>query len=106
MLRQEIGEIGRESEFTEIFSAVTAPVRQSFINEAEMGLLKIALEAPDDVKRLEEYQRKYYWSRNNYTTAQVLTVDDFKKDIGVWRGSGADLKAKYEQLKETPRLSK
>lgn len=106
MLREEIGKINKESEFTEIFSVATAPVSQSFINEAEMELLEIAIEAPDDDRRLEEYQRKYYWSRNNYTTAQVLTVDDFKKDIDVWRESGADLIAKYEQLKETPRLNK
>lgn len=106
MLRKEIGKIGRESEFTEVFSVATSPVHQSFINEAEMKLLKIAIEAPDDDRRLEEYQRKYYWSRNNYTTAQMLTVDDFKKDIKVWCESGADLKAKHEQLKDTPRINK
>mgnify|MGYP001593869810 CR=1 FL=1 len=36
MLRKEIGKVGKESEFSTVFSVATAPVHQSFINKAEM----------------------------------------------------------------------
>lgn len=105
MLSDEVGKL-KKSEFTKIFSVATAPVHQSFINEAEMELLKIAMEAPTDESRLREYQQRYYWSKNNYTTAQILTVEDFKEDIKVWRESGADLQKKYDQLNGAASVNK
>lgn len=102
MLRKEVGPLSRESEFTKIFSIATAPVHQSFINEAEANLLSIAMTDPTNEERLRKHARKFFWTKNNYITAQELTVDYFRKEIEVWRTSGADLAAQYEKLKQTP----
>ncbi len=105
MIRSEIGKIGQESEFTKVFSVVTAPVHQSFINEAEMELLKIVIEAPGDEKRIAAYQKKYFWIQNNYFRAHALSVAHFKKEIALWQRSGANLKEKYTQLHNAARLN-
>ena len=117
MIRDEIGKVGKESDFTEIFSVATAPVHQSFINKAEMELLKIAivhnpshppltLRGGENLEQaLKRYQRKYSWVKNNYFDAHVLNATHFKKEIELWRKSGADLEVKYKQLRDTPRLN-
>ncbi|MBI2551913.1 hypothetical protein HYW17_01265 [Candidatus Uhrbacteria bacterium] len=108
MLREEIGSTKKESDFTEIFSIATAPISQSFINEAEMELLKIAMKfrlRGNDLL-IKKYQQKYFWINNNYFAAHVLTVAHFKKEIERWIASGVDLKAKYRQLRNTPRVNR
>ncbi|OGL67597.1 hypothetical protein A3B21_03220 [Candidatus Uhrbacteria bacterium RIFCSPLOWO2_01_FULL_47_24] len=137
MIRQEIGKIEQETEFTKVFSIATAPTHQSFINEAEMELLKIAIEHnPSQIpspglrppspsgrgegegkkggrgsygkefeQALKNYQQKYFWIKNNYFDAHVLSQAHFKKEVELWRKSGADLEVKYKQLRDTPRLS-
>lgn len=105
MMRKELGGVARESQFTEIFSIATAPVYQSFINKAEMDLLKIAIESPRDMKSLAAYQKKYFWVRNNYVDSYILDVSYFKKEIEAWKKTGADLFYKYEQLKNQARLN-
>lgn len=105
MLRQEVGEIKKESEFTEIFSIATAPVHQSFINQAEMELLKIAIETPHDEQKIAAYQKKYFWTRNNYIDIYILTATHFRKEINFWRKSRVDLKEKYRQLLNTSKIN-
>ncbi len=105
MLRKEVVRVKKESEFTEIFSIATAPTRQSFINEAEMKLLALALKPQISVKDLQNYQNNYFWIKNNYYQARVLTMAYFKKDIAVWKKSGVDLKAKYRQLNNAARIN-
>lgn len=106
MLRKEVGKLDKESQFTKIFSIATAPVRQSFINKAEMELLKIAIKPSNYIKALKQYQKKYFWVRNNYIVSKNLTVKDFIKEIALWRKSGADLRAKYELSKQSRILIK
>lgn len=105
MTREEVGRIKKESEFTDIFSIVTAPVSQSFINKAEMDLLKIAFTSPTNRRAISRYQKKYFWIKNNYFDAKILSEEDIKSEIDNWLLSGADLRAKYLQLKNTPRLN-
>ena len=106
MIRVEIGKIKKESDFTDIFSVVTAPVHQSFINQAEIDLLKITINSPNNLEKIKKYKRKYFWTKNNYITAQILTVEHFQKEISVWRKSKADLKEQLNQFKNTPHMNK
>ncbi|MFA4818865.1 MAG: PEP-utilizing enzyme [Patescibacteria group bacterium] len=105
ILRKEMGKIKKESEFTEIFSIATAPTKQSFINESEMKLLALALKPHLSAKDLQNYQKDYFWIKNNYYQARNLTVTDFKKEISIWKKSGANLTAKYWQLKNASRMN-
>lgn len=101
--------IGKMINDNKIFSVATAPVHQSFINQAEIDLLKIAAteRAQNDTEKLlKEYQKKYFWNKNNYVTAQVLTVKHFKKEIEAWRKSGKDLKEELKRIEETPAENK
>jgi len=94
----------KESEFVSLFSSLTAPVHQSFINQAEIDLLKIAAKA--STQTLEDYQKKYFWIHNNYVTAEQLTVDFFKKQIATWKKSKKDLLQEARQIAETPARNK
>jgi len=102
MLRQELGKFGKESNFTSAFSIATAPTRQSFVNEAEMQLLCLAMKSRLSKMELKTYQQKYFWIKNNYFVARVLSVNHFKGEIRRWKKAGVDLRAKYNQLKQTP----
>ncbi len=104
LIKKEAGPFHRESEFTEIFSTATAPVHQSFINEAEIALMKIALlPKRQQPKALEKYQRNYFWIHNNYTSAHILSVDDLAKEVTEWaKSSKSDLKKKITFLQGTP----
>lgn len=105
MLRRDIGKINKPSDFMKAFSIVTAPVHQSFINNAEMDLLNIAINYPTNAVRIREYQNRYFWISNNYIDSKVLSVKHFKNEINIWLKSGADLRFKYRQLKNTPLIN-
>jgi len=92
------------SEFGELFSVATAPIEQSFINTAEIDLLKIMTKQSN--MTLEQYQRKYFWIKNNYVDAHIVSIAEFKKDILSWKESGKSLKQALWHIKETPRLNK
>jgi len=79
-------------------------VHQSFINQAEIELLKIIVGISKD--NLDAYQKRWYWSKNNYITAQVLSVKHFQEEIRAWKKSGKDLKKELKHLYETPRLNR
>lgn len=105
MVKKEIGSIKKQSEFTKVFSALTAPTHQSFINLAETELLKIAIDYPRSRKKLSSYQLHYFWLHNNYFRAKELPVSYFEKEIIRWRKSGVDLRDRYRQLIKAPRLN-
>ena len=107
MLRKEITKQSSglsTSELGELFSIATAPVAQSFINEAEIDLLKIVTK--QSKQTLREYQKKYFWTKNNYVVGQELSIKDFKEDIESWKKSGKDLKAELGYIKATPNRNK
>lgn len=114
MIRQEAGPFAKESEFTNVFSILTAPVHQSFINTAELELLKIALEVKNgkDIKsdeiqnQLIEHQKKYFWTNNNYVKSRVLSVSDFEEEIASWLKGGADLEEQIKLIEATPTNSR
>jgi len=108
MLRKEIGRNGRnfvkQSEFSDIFSIATAPVYQSFINQAQIDLLKIILKKSK--QSLKEYQKKYFWSKNNYTIAQELSIKNFREEIKAWKKSSKKLKEELNNIQNTPKINK
>ena len=108
MLKKEIEKTGnrfiKPSEFSGIFSIATAPVHQSFINKAQIDLLKIILKKSR--QNLSDYQKKYFWSKNNYTIAQQLSVADFEKEIKAWKQSGSDLNQELKRIQNTPKINK
>lgn len=105
MIRRELGGVEKESQFTEIFSTATAPIKQSFINQAEIDLLKIATteRARNDTEQyIKEYQKQYFWTKNNYAVATVLDIKDFQEEISIWRKSGKNLAEELKRLEHTP----
>lgn len=101
-IKKELGMVQNKSEFTHIFSRLTAPVHQSFINRAEMRLFHIArLPYAKRAAALRKHQQEYFWIYNNYTTATVLSVRDFEQELAQVLSSGIDVKMKYHQLKNT-----
>ena len=106
MLRQEVGRrIKKESDFTEIFSLATAPVRQSFISKAELALIRIARTArssKDLARRIALHQQRYFWIHNNYFAARELSVRYFTAEVHSLRRSSVDLKTKEKKLALTP----
>lgn len=110
MIRHECGILENESEFTQIFSALTAPVHQSFINEAEISILAIAARIQSGEKltdaaiqkSLAEHQQKYFWIQNNYVRGDVLTSSDFEQEVTAWLATGKPLALELKKIKLTP----
>jgi len=94
----------KETDFTRIFSIATAPVHQSFINLAEIDLLNIIL--GKSKLKLAEHRKKYFWTKNNYITAQELDIKYFEREIKNWQRSGKDLEFELQKIRETPRRNK
>ena len=68
-----------ESNFIEIFEALSAPEDLSFFQTEELALMKIRL--LNSKEQLKEHQQKYYWLRNSYGFTKVLDVNFFKKEL-------------------------
>lgn len=101
MIREELkGKIKTESDFVKIFSIVTAPVKQSFINEAEIELLKVATDKSN--KSLAAYQKKYFWIKNNYVRWKVLSTKDFENEIRQRKAEDINLTKELRHLQNTP----
>lgn len=96
--------IGKMLNDNKIFSVATAPVHQSFINQAEIDLLKIATDQSKE--SLANYQKRYFWTKNNYVTAKILTIKDFENEIAAWRRSTKNLKTELKRLEQTPAENK
>ncbi|MBI3032717.1 hypothetical protein HYY69_04540 [Candidatus Woesearchaeota archaeon] len=99
---------GREKEFTKLFPILTAPTKQSFINEAEVSLLKIAFLKKDHQQYadcLKDHQERYFWSKNNYVQAHYLDQAYFEKEINHLLNdhkTKEDLQQHIDKLERTP----
>lgn len=118
---------GIDMKENQVFSILTAPIHLSFINEAEVSLLKIGLIAEKEglkdifvkeknilkkiqgtqtLKALEEHQKKYFWIKNNYVSANIVSVEEFAKELKTVFRSGIDLKSHVEKINSTPETNK
>lgn len=94
-----------------IFSVLTSPVHQSFINQAEFSLFIIALKIGSlkslnskikEVsiqKMLANHQRQYFWVKNNYHDRYILSVGDFVEEIKTILASRVDVKKEINRIK-------
>ena len=109
LLRTEVGKTS-ESDFNTIFSIATAPVSQSFINEAEISLLKIGeavqagekIDSPVIRQAIETHTQRYFWIANNYVKEKKLSSDYFQEELVSWVDSGKDLKEERKLIEQTP----
>ena len=102
----------------EIFSTLTAPIHQSFINEAGIALLRlaqkfksyknlsVALKQPINQKLLNKHVQNYFWIKNNYYDNYVLTVDNFLEEIRSLLASKIDIKEELRRVANTPARNK
>lgn len=114
MIRKEVGNLASEADFSKIFSIATAPVHQSFINEAEIAVLEVAIkvqqgknidsrEVQADLKNLE---RKYFWTKNNYIDSNFIDAKEFGEEISAWLATGKELQGELDKIKSTPAKNK
>mgnify|MGYP001592898693 CR=1 FL=1 len=120
---------GMEQKQHEYFTILTAPTTQSFINTAELSLLRVAelirqdhkfalllrqsvtdamraLPHYSDIEQvLQEHERKYFWSKNNYTDAPVLGASDFLIEIQALLLNDIDVIGQIEKIRQTPTQS-
>lgn len=101
MLKNEVGETERVSQFSQIFSTLTAPVHQSFINTAEIELLRIMTHQSQ--LTVEQYQQQYFWTMNNYVRAHIRTVEEIQQEMEAWNASGRDLQHVLYDIETTPK---
>jgi phosphohistidine swiveling domain-containing protein len=124
----EKSELNGKMRFTEVFSTLTAPMHLSFINDAEIELLKIALRVEKSPKKelfikentqkikkeirgtalgklIALHQKKYFWTRNNYVTDNVLTEEYFIEEIKKVLSIGVDLEKEIKRVQSTPKES-
>ncbi|PIN86684.1 hypothetical protein COV19_03570 [Candidatus Woesearchaeota archaeon CG10_big_fil_rev_8_21_14_0_10_44_13] len=135
MIADEIKEIYEKSalkdkmRFADVFSILTAPVHLSFINEAEVSLLKVAIEMekeglknifvrnePKKIKdliknaksliSLGKHQKNFFWVKNNYVSSYVLDAGDFIEEIKRLFELDIGLKKDLDKIKGTPALNK
>ncbi|MEK6901906.1 MAG: hypothetical protein AABX37_06175, partial [Nanoarchaeota archaeon] len=106
----EASDLPKTVKFTEVFSLLTAPVHLSFINEAEVALLKVAVAVKKDhlfrEKLLEEHQKKYFWIHNNYIDAHVLEVQYFNEELEQLLSLNIDLNEEITKIEQTPTINK
>jgi len=114
-----------------IFADLTAPTSQSFINDSETSLLKVALAIQKNIKLkkifignslpttgkkiknfskeyklLLTHQKNYFWSKNNYVDNHIFGVNYYIKEIKSLLKSDIDLALQIKRIEKTPKLSR
>jgi phosphoenolpyruvate synthase/pyruvate phosphate dikinase len=121
----ESSELKQTMRFNELFSALTAPIHLSFINESEISLIDTALFiknnneeklfekedvlkylSKESLKKLENHQKNNFYMRNNYVRAKVLNLSDFVLEIKILFSSEVDLKLLRDKIFSTPSKNK
>lgn len=96
--------------FTELFSALTAPIHLSFINDAEVALLELAIQVqkkPEKKKQLiTQHQKKYFWIHNNYVADNILSADYFEKEIENIFKTKIEIPKEIKKIKNIPKENK
>ena len=118
---------GLQDNYPELFSKLTAPAKQSFINEAEISLLEVAKKVegnkqltdcvinnsvekciallkkhPKINKVMREHIKNYFWSKNNYVMAHYLDEKHFMEEIQEMLKTGLDINAEMKKISTTP----
>jgi len=82
ILKQKLLEKHKEH-FIEIFETLSAPEDLSFFQKEELKFMKIKLikNKKEQLKRLRQHQKDYYWLENNYAFTKILDINHFKKRL-------------------------
>lgn len=99
-------ELPSSEEFSSVFSILTAPVHQSFINRAEVELITLALKKTRSTGDIEKYRKRYFWIENNYYSSHELATEDVIEKINELGRSKKDLTHKQRQILGTPMNNK
>ncbi len=125
----ELSSVKDKMRFTEAFSILTAPIHLSFINQAEVELLKLALKikktksanlfekltayeidkkikGTKEGKLISKHQKKYYWTRNNYVDDNILGNDYFIEELKKILNSKLNIALEIKRLSNTPKENK
>jgi phosphohistidine swiveling domain-containing protein/transcriptional regulator with XRE-family HTH domain len=102
--------IAEKYRFSEVFSALTVPSHSSFVRDAELDLFKLILrkrEHPEHTKELiREYRDRYFWIKNNYVDANILTVSYFEEEIARIETSDLNIEAEIQRISSLPHENK
>ncbi|MFA5051978.1 MAG: PEP-utilizing enzyme [Patescibacteria group bacterium] len=121
---------GLEKQLSRYFSVLTAPVHHSFINEAEVALLRVAFRIekipalarsfrklpikqlqktvrkyPIILKMLEKQEHEYFWSKNNYVHNNYLDVNTWVGELKAVFKSTINIARQINQIEDTPQRS-
>jgi phosphohistidine swiveling domain-containing protein len=99
ILKQKLLEKHKES-FTELFEALSAPENLSFFQKEELRFMRIKLikDKKEQLKKLKQHQKDYYWLENNYAFTKILDIGFFKKRLsGISRQQA---KNKIKEIKD------
>ena len=88
--------------FAEVFSILTAPLHLSFVNEADLSLLKVGT----GKKSIEQHQKEYFWLNNNYVDRYVLDVAYFSKELERLKSMDIDLAHEIKRMEHFPSENK
>ncbi|MFC1769083.1 PEP-utilizing enzyme [Nanoarchaeota archaeon] len=103
-------DIKGELRCTDVFSKLTAPNHLSFINEAEIALLKVANEIKQDPSKkdqlLSNHQKQYFWTSNNYVDDNILSVEHFGKEVENILSLDLDIDDYIKKIEGTPSRNK
>jgi phosphoenolpyruvate synthase/pyruvate phosphate dikinase len=117
-----------ERETSRYFSVLTGPIHHSFINEAEIGLLKIADQVagilylaklfkkrpviflrkivkkyPKIYRLLKNQEKYYFWCKNNYVHNNYIDVNKWVSEIKAVFLSGINIEERINQIVNTPK---
>ena len=95
-IKQELGRYIKDSrELNSIFALLMSPIKESFVNEYEKGLIRIAKEK-DKKKRhdlIGAQAKNFSWIRNSYAGKHVLTKQEIEEEAkSVKENKQADFK--------------
>lgn len=112
-IRKEAGPFSSEGEFSKVFSVLTAPSNQSFINEAEISLLNIAqiaqekgIDSEVTKEALREHTANYFWIKNNFINGEKTSETEFKSEVEILIGTDTMIVIAKKRLIDTPHKNK
>jgi phosphohistidine swiveling domain-containing protein len=91
-----------ETEISTIFTVVTTPAQQSFASQAETELMQIA--TGQSTETLEQYRQRYFWIRNNFSSAGILSLSQLEAEIAALKARGDDLSHELAKRLAAPDL--
>lgn len=92
----------RLKERESIMADLSTPVQHSFVQEQEIALMEIAMQAENKwPKLLQSHAKKWHWVENSYVESLPLTADNFLQKVKALRHDH-NLASRLKQAKSSP----